>query len=163
MTAASDPSSPGMTAADLQAVIFHETRLKAGYNEDEVDDFIDHVADEITALRARIEELEAQNSELRGSHNASSGIVEAATETAAQTLREADQYSLRVVEEARTTARQIIAEAKASVQDGNAATEPAQDGQTFARVRDATHGEIRGYLLDRLAALDRFEAISHDE
>ena len=48
-----------LTAAELQAVTFHETRrLTAGYNEDEVDDFIDRVAGAVQAMHERMTELE---------------------------------------------------------------------------------------------------------
>ena len=55
-----------LTAAELQAVTFHETRrFGAGYNEDEVDDFIDRVAGAVQAMHDRMTELEAENSRLQ--------------------------------------------------------------------------------------------------
>ena len=55
-----------LTAAEVQAVAFHETRRRtAGYDEDEVDDFIDRVAGAVQALHDRMTELEAENSRLR--------------------------------------------------------------------------------------------------
>ena len=59
-----------LTAAELQAVTFHETRrLTAGYNEDEVDDFIDRVAGAVQAMHERMTELEAENTRLREQHD----------------------------------------------------------------------------------------------
>ena len=55
-----------LTAAELQSVTFHETRrLTAGYDEDEVDDFIDRVAGAVQAMHDRMMELEAENTRLR--------------------------------------------------------------------------------------------------
>jgi DivIVA domain-containing protein len=55
-----------LTAAELQAVTFHETRRRtAGYDEDEVDDFIDRVAGAVQAMHDRMTELEAENTRLR--------------------------------------------------------------------------------------------------
>ena len=55
-----------LTAAELQAVTFHETRFRtAGYDEDEVDDFIDRVAGAVQAMHERMTELEAENTRLR--------------------------------------------------------------------------------------------------
>jgi DivIVA domain-containing protein len=55
-----------LTAAELQAVTFHETRFRtAGYDEDEVDDFIDRVAGAVQAMHDRMTELEAENTRLR--------------------------------------------------------------------------------------------------
>ena len=51
-----DLHSP-LTAAELQAVTFHETRRRtAGYDEDEVDDFIDRVAGAVQAMHDRMTE-----------------------------------------------------------------------------------------------------------
>jgi DivIVA domain-containing protein len=55
-----------LTAAELQAVTFHQTRrLAAGYNEDEVDEFIDRIAGAVQAMHDRITELEAEYSRLQ--------------------------------------------------------------------------------------------------
>ena len=70
-----------LTAAELQAVTFHETRFRtAGYDEDEVDDFIDRVAGAVQAMHDRMTELEAENTRLREQHDL---IVEQAQVTAA--------------------------------------------------------------------------------
>ena len=63
--AGTDPHRP-LTAAELQAVTFHETRRRtAGYDEDEVDDFIDRVADAVQTMHDRMTELEDENSRLQ--------------------------------------------------------------------------------------------------
>src|SRR4249919_3887695 len=92
-----------LTAAELQAVTFHETRRRtAGYDEDEVDDFIDRVTGAVQALHDRITELETENTQLRELHDVarfgeSASILNAARQTAEETMREADEYSLRTI------------------------------------------------------------------
>jgi DivIVA domain-containing protein len=83
-----DPHRP-LTAADLQAVTFHETRrLTAGYNEDEVDDFIDRVAGAVQAMHERMTELEAENTRLREQHDLI--IEQAQVNAASAAARRAD-------------------------------------------------------------------------
>jgi DivIVA domain-containing protein len=81
-----------LTAAELQAVTFHETRrLTAGYNEDEVDDFIDRVAGAVQAMHERMTELEAENTRLREQHDL---IVEQAQVNAAAAVSAAQPADL---------------------------------------------------------------------
>src|SRR5436190_14458332 len=86
-----------LTAAELQAVTFHETRrLTVGYDEDEVDEFIDRVAGAVQAMHDRMSELEAENSRLRderdlGRLGESASILNEARRTAEGTMREADE------------------------------------------------------------------------
>jgi len=81
-----------LTAAELQAVTFHETRrLTAGYNEDEVDDFIDRVAGAVQAMHERMTELEAENTRLREQHDL---IIEQAQVNAASAAASAQPADL---------------------------------------------------------------------
>ena len=80
-----------LTAADLQAVTFHETRrLTAGYDEDEVDDFIDRVAGAVQAMHDRMTELEAENTRLREQRDL---IIEPAQVKAASAAALAAQHA----------------------------------------------------------------------
>ena len=80
-----------LTAADLQAVTFHETRrLTAGYDEDEVDDFIDRVAGAVQAMHDRMMELEAENTGLREQRDL---IIEPAQVKAASAAALAAQHA----------------------------------------------------------------------
>lgn len=49
-----------LTPADVQAKRFTETRLRRGYDEMEVDEFLDEVAMALAALTEEIERLRAQ-------------------------------------------------------------------------------------------------------
>src|SRR6476660_5933716 len=85
-----------LTAAELQAVTFHETRrLTAGYDEDEVDDFIDRVAGAVQAMHHRMTELAAENTRLREQRDLSrfgesASSLNESPRYAEGTIREAD-------------------------------------------------------------------------
>ena len=59
-----------LTAADIQNVSFSIVR-KSGYDVDEVDVFLEHVADEVGAMNMRIEDLERDLEEARAAAEAS--------------------------------------------------------------------------------------------
>src|SRR5512132_3466051 len=94
-----------LTAADLQAVTFHETRgLGKGYDEDEVDAFIDRCSEQVQALAHRIQELEEQNTKLADPERRDDDIVlqsvsilTTAQQTADTTVKNADDYSGRIM------------------------------------------------------------------
>jgi DivIVA domain-containing protein len=163
-----------LTAAELQAVTFHETRrLTAGYNEDEVDDFIDRVAGALQALHDRMTELEAENTRLReqrdlGRFGEAASILSDARRTAEGTMREADEYNLRTISEAHTVrddaaaaARQIIEQAEAQAASAAAlAAQPADLERHIAyltQLRDTTKLEVRAYIQSLIDHLDRIE------
>ena len=80
-----------LTAAELQAVTFHETRRRtAGYDEDEVDDFIDRVAGAVQAMHDRMTELEAENTRLQEQRDL---IIEQAQVKAASAAALAAQHA----------------------------------------------------------------------
>ena len=99
-----------LTLSDLQTVRFHESQgFGRGYDEAEVDDFIARCASELQRLTRRVDELEAQANtsamrEPSGGYIAtqSATILSAAQQTADTTLKNADEYSARVMAEART-------------------------------------------------------------
>ncbi len=99
-----------LTLSDLQTVRFHESQgFGRGYDEDEVDAFIARCASELQRLTRRVDELEAQAStfamkEPRDGYIAtqSATILSAAQQTAEATVKNADEYSARVMAEART-------------------------------------------------------------
>ena len=99
-----------MTPSDLQTVRFHESQgFGRGYDEAEVDAFIARCASELQRLTRRVDELEAQSSNFatKGPPDGyiatqSATILSAAQQTADATVRNADEYSARVMAEART-------------------------------------------------------------
>ena len=163
-----------LTAAELQAVTFHETRRRtAGYNEDEVDDFIDRVAVAVQAMHDRITELEAENSRLReqrdvGAFDESAKILTEARRTAESTMREADEYNLRTISEAHSVRDQAAADAKQIVEQAQAkaasaaalAAQHADLEQHIAyltQVRNNTNLEVRAFIQSLIDHLDRIE------
>jgi DivIVA domain-containing protein len=165
-----------LTAAELQAVTFHEARrLKAGYDEDEVDDFIDRVADAVQAMHDRMTELEAENSRLReerdlGRFGESASILSDAQRTAESTMREADEYNLRTISEAHTVRDEAAAAAKLIIEEAEAqaasaaaiAAQHADLEQQIAhliQLRDTTKLEVRTLIQSLIDHLDRIEGI----
>ena len=173
MTEVADAVSAGsLTPADVQAVTFRETRLTQGYNEDEVDAFIDKVAVAVQALNDRIADLELENSHLRQEHSRTqfdhtATILETAQRTADDTMHEADDYSLRTVSEARAvrdkaaaTAQQIVEQAR--VESATLVAQCAELKEQIAhltQLRDTTHGEIRSFIQALVDRLDRIEDV----
>ena len=99
-----------LTLSDLQTVRFHESKgFGPGYDEAEVDAFMARCASELQRLTRRVDELEAQasSSALTGPTDGyiatqSATILSAAQQTAGTTVKNADEYSARVMAEART-------------------------------------------------------------
>ena len=163
-----------LTAAELQAATFHETRrLTAGYNEDEVDDFIDRIAAAVQAMQDRMTELEAENSRLReqrdlGRFGESASILEEAQRTAEHTMREADEYNLRTISEAQTVRDEAAAAARqineqAQVNAASVAALAAQHADLeqqiayLTQLRNTTRLELRAFIQSLLDHLDRVE------
>lgn len=157
-SAPTGPTAP-MTAADLQAVLFHERRWRAaGYDQDEVDEFIDRLAAQTDALLTRVHELEAANDRLRRDHRDtiestedSVRILDAARKTAEATIADADQYRARI----RSEADAMMAEADQRMEATNAAIagRHAEAEQQLRDLRQRMHAEIRRFLqetIDRL-------------
>ncbi len=100
-----------LTLSDLQTVRFQESKgFGRGYDEAEVDAFIARCASELQRLTKRIDELEAQASTLAMKGPPTDGyiatqsatILSVAQQTADTTMKNADEYSARVMAEART-------------------------------------------------------------
>jgi DivIVA domain-containing protein len=99
-----------LTLSDLQTVRFQESQgFGRGYDEAEVDAFIARCASEFQRLTKRVDELEAQASTLatKGATDGyiatqSATILSVAQQTADVTVKNADEYSVRVMTEART-------------------------------------------------------------
>ncbi len=163
------------TAADVQAVTFKETKaFGRGYDENEVDAFIDRCAEQVQTLHDRIKELEARHTEVVASRAAddevvlqSVSILTTAQQTADTTVKNADDYSTRVMTEARSMYEDARQKAKSLVDEAHRlATEAADrvdrhqgdlERQTvYLRVlRDATQLQVESFLrglLDHVAA-----------
>ncbi len=164
-----------LTAADLQAVTFHETRgLGKGYDEDEVDAFIDRCSAQVQALANRIRELEEENTKLADPQRRDENIVlqsvsilTTAQQTADSTVKNADEYSGRIMSEARSMHEQARQRAKIIVDEAHRLASEASETaalrhdelerQTvYLRVlRDSTQVQVEQFLkglLDHVTA-----------
>ena len=155
-----------LTAADLQAVTFHETRgLGKGYDEDEVDAFIDRCSEQVQALANRIRELEEENTKLADPQRRDENIVlqsvsilTTAQQTADTTVKNADEYSGRVMSEARSMYEEARQRAKIIVDEAHRLASEASETaalrhdelerQTvYLRVlRDSTQVQVEQFL-----------------
>ncbi|KJE24832.1 DivIVA domain [Frankia torreyi] len=107
-----------LTPQDVQNKVFSPTRFRTGYNEDEVDTFLDEVEAELTRLLDENSDLRRQLDEARRSGGGGPGVP-------AQILEE-NQGLRRQVEETRRQLAQVQAQAAQAAQ---AARERAQQQQ----------------------------------
>ena len=83
-----------LSPADVHNVAFSKPPIgKRGYNEDEVDQFLDLVEDALAQLQDENEDLQAQVSDLNSQAKAGAGAGAAGTATAASTRT--DEAALR--------------------------------------------------------------------
>lgn len=106
-----------MTGDAVQAITFHESkRLSRGYDEDEVDDFIDRCAADIQALHNRVRQLEAENARLaadldRATAADPTAAMNTAQRAAASTMKAAEDHREQILAAARATATRLIDDA----------------------------------------------------
>ena len=155
-----------LTLSDLQTVRFHENqRFGRGYDEAEVDAFIARCASELQRLAKRVDELEAQASTfaMKGPTDGqiamqSATILSAAQQTADTTVKNADEYSARVMAEAQTMyddARRKSTKmlddayrlATEAVDQANARHEEVERQTVYLRaLRDSTKVQVETFL-----------------
>lgn len=161
---------------DIERVEFSTTRLKAGYDPDEVDNYLDRVADtlrsvntsnanqaaEIVTLRRRIAELERQGSEapttqlpiVQSEPTAAAGrLLELAQKTAddviAQAQAEAVAIQQRADENARDTMNAAVEEANRRKRAAEAdAYRAEQNLSTLTDKRAQVRSELEAHLTD---------------
>lgn len=111
-----------LTPQDVQNKVFSPTRFRTGYNEDEVDTFLDEVEAELTRLLDESSDLRRQLDEARRTGGGGPGVP-------AQILEE-NQQLRRQVEEA----RRAVGQAQAQAQQMQAQAQQAQaQAQQVAR------------------------------
>lgn len=108
--------------ADIENVEFKTTRLKEGYDQDEVDNFLDRVA----ADYKRLEELAAQTQQLPPVPTAPPPVVqpteqaakllELAQKTADKAVADANAVSAQKIHEGRTEAHRLLGDATAEAE-----------------------------------------------
>jgi DivIVA domain-containing protein len=152
---------------DIERVEFRTTRVKEGYDQDEVDNFLDRVAD---SLRSRNEELNKANDEIvvlrrrvaelsRANDSQATTelpvIAPAPTESAAKLLELAQKTADQLIEQAQAQAVEITERADATAYDiKNAATQDADQRRRAAEAM-AYAAEEKAKALKELAANTR--------
>lgn len=124
-----------LTPADIDGKQFSTTRIKEGYVQDEVDDFLDRVSEDYKFLEAQIKRLESENVTLRrvseSRADAATTVIPAVAQTpsavAERMLAAAEQAAQEHEAEAKAKADDIVREAGAQgakvIEDAHAAAE----------------------------------------
>ncbi len=105
-----------LTPADISSKEFGTTRLKEGYNQDEVDDFLDAVQEQLQVVMTRLAAAEERVKVLERVGNAPTTqmpVVPPAPVDAPGILRLAQDTADKHVAEAKTQGAGIVAEAEA--------------------------------------------------
>lgn len=165
MTAKTTPASNAqrLTGADLKRTKFTLARkYERGYDEAEVDTFVSRCADELEVLRGRIRALEEENKRLRERGGGadqddvlrSVKVLIQAQRTADTTVAQADEYSARVMTEARALyenarhkAAEMVDEAHDKAKKAAAEKGEVEREATYLRtLRDVTRTQIETFL-----------------
>ena len=149
-----------LTPEDVQNKRFTTTRLKAGYDEDEVDGFLDEVEAEMRRLLAEITSLRAAAASAPAAPAAPAAQViapprEEPNEAALRTLAMAQRTAEEAIAQARAEADQLVgaARAQASTLERDAKAEHATKLAEFERARSAIEAQLnqlRGFERDHL-------------
>ncbi|HEX2308740.1 MAG TPA: DivIVA domain-containing protein [Jatrophihabitantaceae bacterium] len=161
-----DQESVGADPLDLGQVSFSETTAfgARGYDEQEVDAFVAMVTHELDRLSGRVKELEAEGAELREAARSDADVVAqsldilaSAQQAADAVVASADEYSGRVIAEARQAyddasqrAQEIMDEAQQAA-DLASATQSELDKRTVYLA--ALHDSVKVQLTTTLQAI----------
>lgn len=164
-------SRPGQLGADdVRSVVFDEAkRLSRGYNEDQVDEFLDLVADTIESLAVKLAEKQAEVNRLKHWRESQDPMLRTGADTqvdldrimgdanrnADAIVRRAQAVAERIEEEAAVHASQLIAEASQRA-EMMAPVGVASEDIAIAAIEVGTRiGGIRDALSNELANLYR--------
>jgi cell division initiation protein len=162
-----------LTPEDIQGKRFHDAFR--GYNHEEVDIFLDEVAAAFETLfkgvqvgRARVEELEAELDEVKGTEGMLKRTLLAAQRAADEAIAEAKAEAARLIAAAEDQAAAAVASAKQQAEDiiAGANARQSEIEELGSRLRDlhADHrATLRAYLEDQLRALDDLPALPGPE
>jgi DivIVA domain-containing protein len=135
-----------LTPEDVQNKRFTHTRLKSGYDEDEVDSFLDEV-------EAELRRLVAENTSLRAAAAAAPPAAAAVAAPAAPARAEdPNETALRTLTLAQRTAEEAIAQAKAEAEQ--VVTAARAHASTIERDATAEHAKKVGELERQRAAIE---------
>lgn len=155
-----------LTISDLQRVHFEETKgFGRGYDETEVDAFVARCAGEMQRLADRIQELESQARRMPAAPLTNEDVVQesvrmltSAQQTADATLRNADEYSTRVMSEAQAMYEDARRKSSTMLEDAHrlatdAVTQAAAQHDEIERqtvylraLRDSTQVQVQTFL-----------------
>ncbi len=140
-----------LSARDLETKVFG--RAMRGYSPDEVDEFLDRVAEDIQQYSLRCADLERQIERLREQIREYDNLKETLQGTLLMAQKSAEakedaasRQADAILSEARLAAKQILSEA-ASARDGE-----RREIQRLRQIRQETRAEFRS-MLSRFAAL----------
>jgi cell division initiation protein len=162
-----------LTPEDIQGKRFHDAFR--GYNHEEVDVFLDEVAaafetvfKNVQATRARVEELEAELDEIRGTEGMLKRTLLAAQRAADEAIAEAKAEAARLAAAATDEAATAVASAKQRAEEIIAAANARQSEieESGSRLRDlhaAHRATLRAHLEGQLRALDDLPALPGPE
>jgi DivIVA domain-containing protein len=157
----------GADPADLGHISFSETKAFGGrgYDEQEVDAFVATVTHELDRLRSRVKELEAEAGELRAATPRgdadvvaqSLSILTSAQQAADTAVASADEYSGRVIAEARDAYNDASQRAQEIMDEAQRAAELASATQSELDKRTvylaALHDSVKVQLTSTLEAI----------
>jgi DivIVA domain-containing protein len=160
-------SGVGADPVDLGQVSFSETKAFGGrgYDEQEVDAFVATVTHELDRLRSRVKELEAETGELRAAVprggadvvEQSLSILTSAQQAADTAVASADEYSGRVIAEARQAYNDASQRAEEIMDEAERAAELASATQSELDKRTvylaALHDSVKVQLTSTLEAI----------
>lgn len=154
-----------LTPADIDSKQFATTRLREGYDQDEVDTFLDQVGADYSAALQRVAEAEQKAAALQArldrmtdsstvtmppvptSTPSAEGILRLAQQTADQHVQQAQVEAQRLTEEAAAKADQVVREAGAqgakAIEDAQVAAERIKSEGTEARAQVIAEHEAR--------------------
>jgi DivIVA domain-containing protein len=162
-----------LTPEDIQGKRFHDAFR--GYNHEEVDIFLDEVAAAFEtffkgaqAARARVEEVEAELDEVKGTEGMLKRTLLAAQRAADEAIAEAKAEAARLVAAGEDEAAAAVASAKQQGEDiiAGANARQSEIEELGCRLRDlhaAHRATLRAHLEDQLRALDDLPALPGPE
>lgn len=135
-----------MIPADIDNKEFKTTRVKEGYDQDEVDSFLDSVQMSWAQDKAEIDRLREENARLKSRVAEAERIADAMDMTQPIPAPPASESAARILEFAQRTADDVMADAKAQADNVKALAEN-QANELLVRSKaqaDAMMNEARG-------------------
>jgi DivIVA domain-containing protein len=139
------PERSRLTPVDVQQVQFRRARIRGGYSEQEVDDFLDRISEDLAAYLEENERLRGQIRRTPTSQMAGAGDAAEASRAAAELKERAQREADAIVREAGARAQAILREAQG--REGGAPATPAGPPADATRIAPFINRE-RQFLQD---------------